>query len=203
MKTGWLNHEPLSLPSPRKAGRGGPESFRERGVREKVSCSPRETGGERGFTLLECIAYGALLVVVSGLALGLFYQCWDDSKALRRDADDIVRALRTGEQWRADLRVATGPVQLTAAQDSEQLRIPAAGGEVVYGVSDGKLWRKSSADSVNKVWLPNVASSRMQSETRGHVAAWRWELELNTVKKSARVRPLFTFEAVAGGANPG
>jgi hypothetical protein len=41
----------------------------------------------------------------------------------------------------------------------------------------------------------------MQSDSRGKIAAWRWELELKTVKKTARYRPLFTFETVAGSAN--
>jgi len=160
----------------------------------------RARGGESGFTLIECIVYIGLLAVVLGLASTIFFQSWDDSKALRRDADDIVRALRTGDQWRADLRAATGPVQLTDADGVEQLHIPASAGEIVYTFSKGELHRQAGADTVNRVWLANVKSSRMQSDLRQDVAAWRWELELKTVKKTARWRPLFTFETVAGGA---
>jgi type II secretory pathway pseudopilin PulG len=160
----------------------------------------RETGGEGGFTLIECIAYMGLLVVVLGVATRVFFQSWDDSKALRRNAEDIVRVLHAGDQWRADVRAATGPVQLTDADGAEQLRIPGSAGEIVYTFSKGELRRKVSADAVAKVWLANVKSSQMQSDSRRNVEAWRWELELKTVKKTARWRPLFTFETVAGGA---
>ena len=160
----------------------------------------RETGGEGGFTLIECIVYIGLFTVVLGVATRLFFQSWDDSKALRRNADDIVRVLHTGDQWRADVRAATGPVQLTDADGAEQLRIPAAAGEIVYTFSKGELRRKAGADAVSKVWLANVKSSQMRSDSRRSVAAWRWELELKTVKRTARWRPLFTFETVAGDA---
>ena len=198
MKTRWLYNEPLSLPSPRKAGRGWPQAGR--GVRVKVSSRTRETGGKGGFTLIECLVYIGLLAVVLGVATRIFFQSWDDNKALRRNAEDIVRVLHTGDQWRADVRAATGPVQLTDADGAEQLRIPASAGEIVYTFSKGELRRKVSADAVIKVWLANVKSSQMQSDLRRGVAAWRWELELKTVKKTARWRPLFTFETVAGGA---
>jgi len=160
----------------------------------------RETGGDGGFTLIECIAYMGLLVVVLGFAMRIFYQSWDDNKALRRNADDIVRVLHAGDQWRADVRAATGPVQLTDADGVEQLRVPASAGEIVYTFSKRELRRQAGADAVNRVWLSNVKSSQMQSDLRRNVTAWRWELELETVRKTAQWRPLFTFETVAGGA---
>jgi len=159
----------------------------------------RAMGGASGFTLIECIAYFALFVVVLGFATKIFFDSWDDSKALRRNADDIVRVLHAGDQWRTDVRAATGPVQLTDADGAEQLRIPASAGEIVYTFSKGELHRQAGADAVDRVWLSNVKSSQMQSDLRQDVAAWRWELELKTVKKTARWRPLFTFETVAGG----
>jgi Tfp pilus assembly protein FimT len=165
----------------------------------KIRCT-RATGGEGGFTLIECLAYIGLLAVVLGVATRLFFQSWDDSKALRRNADDIVRILHTGDQWRDDVRAATGLVQVTDADGVEQLRIPASTGEIVYTFSNGELRRQAGAAAVNRVWLSNVKSSQMQSDSRRDVTAWRWELELKTVKKTARWRPLFTFETVAGGA---
>jgi len=164
------------------------------------TCRARATGGARGFTLLECIAYMALIVVVLGFAMKIFFQSWDDSKSLRRNADDIVLVLHAGDQWRADVRAATGPVQLTDADGVEQFRIPASGGEIVYTFAQGEIRRQTSIDAVNRVWLSHVKSSQMQSDLRQDVAAWRWELELKPVKKTALFRPLFTFETVAGSA---
>ena len=158
-----------------------------------------EPGHERGFSLIEALVYIGLLAVVLGFATKIFYQCWDDNKALRRNADDIVRVLHTGDQWRADVRAATGPVQLSGAAGAEQLHIPASAGEIIYTFSNGELHRRTGVDAIDRLWLSNVKSSRMQSDARQDVAAWRWELELKSVKKTARWRPLFTFETVAGG----
>lgn len=149
-----------------------------------------------GILLLECMAYIGLLFVVTGFAVVTMFHAWDDNKGLRRNADDIARALHAGEQWRADLRVATGPVRVTDADGAEQLRIPSAGGEIMYDFAHGELHRQTAGKSA--LLLPNVKSSQMQSDSRPGVAAWRWELELTIVKQTARCRPLFTFETVAG-----
>jgi hypothetical protein len=154
----------------------------------------------RAFSIIECMAYIALLFVVLGFATKIFFQSWDDSKALRRNADDIVRVLHAGDQWRADVRAATGPVQLTDADGVQQLRIPASAGDIIYTFSKGELLRQTGGDAVKRVWLSNVKSSRMQSDARRDVTAWRWELELKTVRKTALFRPFFTFETVSGGA---
>jgi Tfp pilus assembly protein FimT len=157
-------------------------------------------GGASGFTLIECVVYITLIVVVLGFATAIFFQSWDDSKALRRNADDIVRVLHAGDQWRNDMRAATGPVQLTNADGAEQLRIPAITGEIVYTFSNGELHRQAGADPISRVWLSNVKSSQMQSDLRQNVTAWRWELELKTAKRESLFRPLFTFETVVSGA---
>jgi hypothetical protein len=161
---------------------------------------PRETGRENGFSLIECLAYIALLVMVLGFATKIFFQSWDDSNALRRNADDIVRVLHAGDQWRADVRAATGPVQLTDAAGVEQLRIPAFPGDIVYTFSNGELRRQAGAGAASQAWLSNVKSSQMQSDSQQDVMAWRWELELKTARRATLFRPLFTFETVAGGA---
>jgi Tfp pilus assembly protein FimT len=161
--------------------------------------TPFKIGGERGFTLLECLVYIGMLAVVLGFATAIFYQAWDDNKALRRNAEDIVRALHTGDQWRNDMRAATGAVHLEDTDGAEQIHIPTGAGEIVYTFSKGELRRESTADGIDRVWLPNVKSSQMRSDVRQNVTAWRWELELKTVKRTARYRPLFTFETVAGG----
>jgi Tfp pilus assembly protein FimT len=152
---------------------------------------------EHGFTLIEMVVYMALFVVVVGCATRTFYDCWDNTKALRNNADDVARALEIGERWRADVRAATGVVQLTATDGAEEFRIPAPAGEVTYIFANGEIRRQAGSTDLNTLWLSNVKSSQMQSDARGHVAAWRWELELKPARKEARLRPLFTFESAA------
>lgn len=158
----------------------------------------RRAHREHAFTLIEIIVYMVLFVTVVGCATKTFYECWDNTKALRTSADDIARALEIGERWRADVRGATGVIQFTAAGGAEQWRIPEAAGEVIYTFANGELRRQAGPTAPNTLWLSGVKSSQMQSDARGAVAAWRWELELKSVRKEARVRPLFTFECVAG-----
>ena len=43
--------------------------------------------------------------------------------------------------------------------------------------------------------------ARRDAKPRQRVTAWTWELELKPTRKDAKVRPLFTFETVAGPAN--
>ena len=155
----------------------------------------------RGYMLLECLAYMAVLAVVLVVTMRGFSHCWDNSMALRRNADDIIRAVHAGEQWRADLRAAREPVQLSQADGGEQLRIPSAGGPIIYTFAKGKLHRQTSVPAGTNLLLSNVQSSQMQSSRRQRVTAWTWELELKPTRKDARVRPLFTFETVAGPAN--
>ena len=155
----------------------------------------------RGFTLLECLAYIAVLAVVLAVTTKGFYQCWDNSKALRHNADDIIRVLHAGEQWRADLRGAIAPVQSTPADGAEQLSIPSAAGPIVYTFANGELRRQTSSPAATNLLLANILSSRMQAHPRRRVEAWTWELELKPTRKDAKVRPLFTFETVAGPAN--
>jgi hypothetical protein len=143
---------------------------------------------------------GALAVILVVTMRG-FYHCWDNSKALRHNADDIIRVLHAGEQWRADLRAAQAPVQLTQAEDAEQLRIPCAAGPIIYTFAKGELRRQTSFPAATNLLLTNIQSSRMQSNPRQRVTAWTWELELKPTRKDAKVRPLFTFETVAGAAN--
>ena len=147
---------------------------------------------QQGFTLIECIVYMALFVVVVGFATMVFFRYWDDSRDLSRHADDVVRVLHAGDQWRADLRAAHGPLQLTFTNGAEELRIPSSAGAITYTFAHGELRRQS------KLLLANVQSSEMQSNAALHVPAWRWDLELQSKLKTPLWRPRFTFEAVAG-----
>ena len=164
-----------------------------------MTINPTNASGRRhGFTLLECLVYLAALVMVLEAASKIFFQAWDDSKALRRNAEDIIGVLHVGEAWRADIRAATGPIQLTSADGGNQLHIPSTNGEVVYVFSDGKLWRHAG-DGKDHRLLVNIKSSQMQPESRHSLSSWRWELEFTSVRRTAQFRPLFTFESVTGG----
>jgi Tfp pilus assembly protein FimT len=147
----------------------------------------------RGITLIECLVYISALAVVFGLGLKAFYSSFENSAALRRNADDIAQTLSVGERWRADIRAATRPPRFDSADQT--LYLPQANGEVAYKFSEEKLLRRSTADSDWQVALPNVQQSDMIRDSRTHATAWRWELELRTRRQPALVRPLFTFTA--------
>jgi glucan biosynthesis protein len=140
----------------------------------------------------------AVLFVVLGTATVCFNRCWDDSKQLRRNADDITRSLHAGEQWRADVRAATGEIHVINEAGGQEVTIPERAARIVYNFSGGEVRRQAGASARPALLLKRVRSSQMQPESRPHVTAWRWELELAPVKKNARIRPLFTFETVAG-----
>jgi Tfp pilus assembly protein FimT len=151
--------------------------------------------------LIEMLVYIAMLAVVLAITTTAFYHCWDDSKALRRNADDIILVLHAGEQWRADVRAATGEVQLTRTEGGERLLVPSAAGPIIYTFAAGELRRQTPSPSGTNLLFANIQSSQMQSDQRQRVQAWTWELELKPTRKDAKVRPLFTFESVAGPAN--
>jgi hypothetical protein len=148
----------------------------------------------RAFTLLECIVYMSVFAMLLGMALMAFYRCYDHMQAMRRNTDDIGRALHAGEIWRADIRSATNAIQFDVAEQT--VRIPCAAREVSYRFSESQVLRRANADSPWAVLLPRVQVSQMQAESRTHVTACRWDLELQTKNQPVRTRPLFTFLAV-------
>jgi len=150
---------------------------------------------QHGILLVDCLVYISLVTVVLGVGTLAFYKCWDANKALRRNADDIVRALHAGEQWRADVRSATGPIQSVGEGDSQRLRIPTARGEIAYSLSHGELRRRAAAGP-DALLISAVVRSRMDPDPRERVRAWRWDLELSRSRRATVVKPLFSFEAV-------
>lgn len=150
----------------------------------------------QGILLIECAVYMSLMSVVLGLAFMAFYRCRDFSIGLHRNADDIVCALNVGERWRQDIRLATGQIRLEFSGDDQVLHIPQEQGEVLYRHAGGELHRRGGADKPWVKRLPWVKSSQMEPDVRAHITSWRWELELMQSRKHARVRPLFTFQAV-------
>jgi hypothetical protein len=169
-------------------------------MKTRLPTTRRRSADSPGITLIECLVYISLVFVVLGLATTAFYRCFDNMKALRRNADDITTTLHAGELWRADIRAATKPVTF---DDAEQiLRIPRSDREVAYRFSETQILRRANADAPWVVILPRVEKSQMQTDARPQVTAWRWELELKTLRQPATIRPLFTFTAVPGAQIP-
>ena len=127
---------------------------------------------ERGFLLLECILYILLLAVVIDLSFMAYYRYDQHTRNLRRNADDIVRAMRVGERWRGDVRSAIAPPQPI----ENGLMISQKSGEVAYVFVDGTVWRQTGVTRV--AVLKQVKASTMAADSRQRVNAWRWELEL-------------------------
>ena len=64
------------------------------------------------------------------------------------------------------------------------------------GVRDGMVWRQGVNEKRSTAVLANVKRSAMKPDDRQRVKAWRWEIELQTKRTNATLRPLFTFVAV-------
>ena len=153
---------------------------------------------ERGYMLVEALVYIGLVFVLLGIAYAVMYRMVDHSMVLRRDSDDIIRALDAGERWRKDVRSATREAKWETENDERMLRLENADGEVDYRFSDGALYRRGVGGSWSRI-LDRVQSSTMERDPRPAVTVWRWELELlprsKGSVKAGRVKPLFTFIA--------
>ncbi len=152
----------------------------------------------RGFMLIDCIVYIFMFSLVTGLALTTFYRCFDQSRLVKRTADDITEAVTAGERWRDDLRQATAPVHFEDSTAGPVLVIPRGAGSVRYRFADAAVWRQTGNSANWTAAMTRVKSSSMSPDNRHRISAWRWELELQPRQKYPRTLPLFTFEAVPG-----
>jgi Tfp pilus assembly protein FimT len=160
-----------------------------------MNIRPAKSQAHSGIMLFECLVYIALFFVITGVAFCAFYSCWNNSIRLRKNADDITHTLNVGEQWREDIRRSTGPITVENQADSQRLHVPTERGEIIYAFREGRVERKSTVGGWI-VLLPKVTASKMEADNRVRVKAWRWEVELSPVNAEAKLRPLFTFEAV-------
>lgn len=148
-----------------------------------------------GVVLLECLVYIAVLAILMGIGTAAFFFCWDHTRAVVFTADEIESALRAGECWRADVRAATGKISIETSAAGETARIPETGGEVLYHFTGGELRRENPAQNNSRLLLARVKTSEMNTEARGDVTAWRWEVELTPRRQETRIPLLFIFEA--------
>jgi hypothetical protein len=149
--------------------------------------------------LAECLVYISLFLVLTGIASAAYYRALEFSRDLRRNADDVVMALKAGERWRQDVRSASGEVRLDTSGSREVLVLSQSGKEVRYWFEFGTIWRLVGQEGEPVVVCRPVKRSQMIREQREDVACWRWELELKPAQKVVHLPPLFTFMAAAGG----
>jgi hypothetical protein len=150
---------------------------------------------QAGIMLVECMSYMVVFLILSAVATGAFYLCWDHSKALISATDDITAALQAGERWRADVRAASGTIHIEKAPSGVVVTIPEGREEIVYRFSSGEVRRQAGSGGFSALLLPRVVSSEMSPDVRGNVKAWRWELEMAQRRKETHIPLLFTFEA--------
>ena len=146
-----------------------------------------------GFGLVECLVYMAVFFVVLGVAFAAYYQMDEQARGFTRNSAEIIRAMQAGERWRADVRAATNVVQFG---ENQELQLTARDGDVSYFFHDGAVWRQGVKEKHAVPVLENVQVSAMKPDERKQVQAWKWEVELQTKRTNATVRPLFTFLAV-------
>jgi hypothetical protein len=155
------------------------------------------------FMLTEALVYIGLVFLLLGIGYAAMYRSIDNSVALRRNADDIIRALHAGERWRADVRLASRNVRWNNSAEPV-LRLEGLTNQVDYRFAANAVYRRTAGGPWLRV-LDHVASSSMERESRPTVTVWRWELELQPQAtgsfKPSRVRPLFTFLAVPPAAS--
>jgi len=145
-------------------------------------------------TLIECLVYFGVLATLLGVSTCAFYRCYDHMRSLRRNADDITRALHVGELWRQDVRQAIKQPALD--ETGQMLHIQQQDGVVDYHFTDNQVLRRTSGAAPWSSVLTNLHQSAIRLHHQNNVAAWRWELELKPLRKPARVPPLFTFTAI-------
>jgi hypothetical protein len=150
---------------------------------------------KNAYLLTETLVYMAVLFLLLGAGYLAMYRCVDNSATMRRSADDIARALRAGEQWRADVRAAASQGRWETTDAGQVLHLPGSRSEVAYRFSEGAVLRRTGSNPWRPV-LTKVKSSKMEADQRQNVTVLRWELELDPGTKPVRVRPLFTFISV-------
>ena len=154
---------------------------------------------QRAYLLTEALVYLSVVAVILSVGCVAMYRCIDNCIVLRRNANDIVRAVNAGERWRADVRAAGMRARLEGAAGAQVLHLQSTAGLIDYRFAEGAVYRRAGTGEWVSV-LDRVKASAFEADRRQRVAAWRWELELEPRLKGAmrpgRVRPLFTFLAV-------
>ena len=150
-----------------------------------------------GLSLIECLTYISLFALFIVLVMSTYFRARDASDALRRQADDVTRTLAAGERWREDVRTATAPPRVVEENGQTWLALTRGTNTTVYTHFNNTVWRQAHTNQSWQPVLARVKSSLIETDAREHVAAWRWEVELQLKDPRKQTKPLFTFLAVA------
>jgi len=160
----------------------------------KIAPTPHR---QRAYLLVKCLFFMAAWVVIASFAFRALFIFINGTTRLRDTGNDIVAAMNVGEQWRADVRAATGPIVARLDQRGARLEIPQGDATIVYLQEWDELIRRQADGSRSVVVLKDVANTEFIRDKRGPVTAWRWELELKPNARRTNTKPLFSFLAVA------
>lgn len=151
------------------------------------------------YLLMEALVYMGVVVVILAVGYAAMYRCVDSVVVLRRDAEDISRALNAGERWRTEVRQAVRGIRWEVVDGERELHLDATKRQIAYRFASGAVYRRIDAGPW-VLMLGRVQSCGFQPVPAGNFTAWRWDLELQPEVKGAlkagRVRPLFTFISV-------
>ncbi len=148
---------------------------------------------QAGITLIECLAYISTLLVISGVAFNSLGRLWAVTGRLAGVTDDLRDSTRSGEQWRADVRAARGPIRIE--EGGLACVIETTNGPVIWFHSAGALWRRAG-DLSPGCWLRRVESCQFIPSHRTHVAALQLDVQLMPRSRQSRQPSAFTFFAV-------
>jgi hypothetical protein len=146
--------------------------------------------------LIDLLVYISLLAIVLALIAVVFDKGLQQSAQLQRNISDIERALKAGERWRAEVRSATAPPRIDKVEGVDFFYIPVGTNEIAYSFQSNRVYRFISSKDGWEVALKDVKAAQVFVEAREHASGWRWEVELERRRRTAHVRPLFTFLAV-------
>jgi hypothetical protein len=150
-------------------------------------------GSSRGLTLIELLVYIGVLLTVSAISFSAVMRLWTATGSLSAATDENGAALRAAEQWRADIRAASGPVVLS--EKGTRCVIPTPHGPITWTHSLDALWRQVDSQPGN-LWVPRVAICSFEPDPRTHTTPIRCDLLLTPRSTKATQAPTFTFLAI-------
>ncbi len=136
------------------------------------------------------LVYMACLLVLLSVISVSIWRLWSAQLVLNERANDLVKILNVGEQWRDDVRQAP-PFALRA--DGQGISLTHNGRQCEYLMENGELRR--TIDGQTEVLARNILSSQMQLNQKDGLAYGRWEVTVR-MGHTGNKSQAFTFMAV-------